>query len=405
MPSQPVEFDADRRDGGRHTLHGHLHRPAASAPRAAVVIHPATAVPERFYLAFADYLTAQGLAVLTYDYRGIGRSAPPSLRGFEASMRDWMELDVPAATAFLEAGCPGLPLLAIGHSVGGHALGISASTAALRAGVIVAAHAGVTALIESRRERWRVRLLMRALGPALTALLGYMPGARLGLGENLPAGVMREWGRWTALPRYFFDDPALRAAERFAQPELPLLVLGFSDDPWANPRAMDLLVKHFVNAPRERRQIRPADVGLRTIGHMGFFRRQNGEALWPAVAGWLLAQANGPRPAAEFTADLAADFAAASAADSAAGGRRASRTAPRATAASAGVAAGTTAGAVPGTMSGAATGTGTGAGTGARTGTATAPATVPGAVSASVPGSRATDGPARTAKRARQRRA
>ena len=55
-------------------------------------------------------------------------------------MRDWMELDVGAATAWARQAHEGLPLLAVGHSVGGHAIGLSAATH-LRAAVLVAAHA------------------------------------------------------------------------------------------------------------------------------------------------------------------------------------------------------------------------------------------------------------------------
>ena len=88
MTSQAIEFPAA--DGYR--LHGTLHRPSGP-PRAVVLIHPATAVPERLYLPFAGYLVEQGFAALTYDYRGIGRSAPRSLRGSKAKMRDWMELE------------------------------------------------------------------------------------------------------------------------------------------------------------------------------------------------------------------------------------------------------------------------------------------------------------------------
>jgi len=47
----------------------------STAPaRAQVVIHGATAVPQRFYRDWATHLAERGAAVLTYDHRGIGRS-------------------------------------------------------------------------------------------------------------------------------------------------------------------------------------------------------------------------------------------------------------------------------------------------------------------------------------------
>jgi predicted alpha/beta hydrolase len=132
---------------------------------------------------------------------------------------------------------------------------------------------------------------MRVLAPLLCAITGYMPGRRIGLGEDLPRGVMLQWSRWTTLPRYFYDDPALDAERRAARTRMPLLALGFDDDPWANPHAMDILLARVTGAPVERRQVDPRALGLAGIGHMGFFRKRCGAALWPQAADWLLAQA------------------------------------------------------------------------------------------------------------------
>ena len=266
----------------------------ASAPKALVLIHPATAVTQAFYEAFARYLAGQGLSALTYDYRGTGRSRGASLRGETVTMADWMFEDVPAVTRWAAAHSPGLPLLAVGHSVGGHAIALSGGEQAVRAGVLVASHAGITRTIRGRAEAARVWLLMRVLAPVLCAVNGYMPGRRVGLGEDLPKSVMLEWSRWTTLPRYFYDDPALDAARRAAEVRIPLLALGFDDDPWANPHAMDILLAGVTGAPIERRQIDPRAVGLPGVGHMGFFRKRSAQALWPQVGSWLLAQAEVP---------------------------------------------------------------------------------------------------------------
>ena len=266
----------------------------AAAPTALVLIHPATAVTQAFYEAFARYLASQGLSVLTYDYRGTGRSRGASLRGETVTMADWMFEDVPAVTRWASAHAPGLLLLAVGHSVGGHAIALSGDQQEVRAGVLVASHAGITRTIRGRAEAARVWLLMRVLGPVLCAVYGYMPGRRVGLGEDLPKSVMLQWSRWTTLPRYFYDDPAQDAARRAAGVRSPLLALGFDDDPWANPHAMDILLAGLAKAPVERRQIDPHTVGLPGIGHMGFFRKRCAPTLWPQVGDWLLAHAGAP---------------------------------------------------------------------------------------------------------------
>lgn len=263
----------------------------APAPRALVLLHPATAVTQGYYEAFARWLAGLGLSVLTYDYRGTGASRPHDLRTCTVTMADWMEEDVGAVTRWAAERYPALPLLAVGHSVGGHAIALSDETVRLRAAVLVASHAGATRLVRGLGERLRIRLVMRVLGPLLCALYGYMPGRRIGLGEDLPASVMRQWSRWTSLPRYFFDDPAMYAGRRMRAQRLPLLVLGFDDDPWANPEAISMLVAPLAKAGVERRQIAPRDAGVPAIGHMGFFRKRCATLLWPQVGDWLLEQA------------------------------------------------------------------------------------------------------------------
>ena len=264
--------------------------PAAQA-RALVLLHPATAVTQGYYEHFARWLAGLGLHVLTYDYRGTGASRGPSLQACTVTMADWMNEDVGAVTRWAAARFPALPLLAVGHSVGGHAIALSEDSERLRAAVLIASHAGTSRLVRGPLERLRVRFVMRVLGPLLCALFGYMPGRRIGLGEDLPASVMRQWSRWTSLPRYFFDDPWMNAEARMARQRLPLLVLGFDDDPWANPDAIGMLVAPLCNAAVERRQIAARDAGVPAIGHMGFFRKRCEAVLWPQVGDWLLAQA------------------------------------------------------------------------------------------------------------------
>ena len=270
---------------GGQTIAGSLW-PAAT-PVAVVLIHPGTAIGQRYYEPFARYLTDLGFHAVTYDYRGTGRSRPASLRGFGVTMADWIEDDPAAITRWAAARFAGLPLFAVGHSLGGHAVALSAASASLHGAVLVASHAGATAGINGAAERARIWLLMRVVAPVLCAVFGYMPLSKLGLGEDVPAGVMRQWSRWTALRRYFFDDPAVEAAARMQRVAMPLLVLSFDDDPWANRGAVDLLIAPLVNASIERRHIKPAQAGLPSIGHMGFFRRRAAAPLWPQIGLWL----------------------------------------------------------------------------------------------------------------------
>ncbi|MEV6300049.1 alpha/beta hydrolase [Actinoplanes sp. NPDC051861] len=276
---------------GGGVVAGTLWEPAGE-PHAALVIHPATATPERFYANFASFLAENGIATVTYDYRGTGGSGSPRAHR-HLGMRDWMEGDVPAVAGWAAERFPGVPHLAIGHSLGGHALSLGNGTAGLAGFLLLASHAGTVKAIPDRAERFRVRLMLHLLGPALGAALGYVPARRLGLGEDIPAAAMNQWGGWARLPRYFFDDPAMRASERAARVTQPVLALGFSDDPWATPAQIDMLTGHLTAATVERRTYTPADGGVARIGHHGFLRSGVRETLWPEVVTWLSKRAQG----------------------------------------------------------------------------------------------------------------
>jgi predicted alpha/beta hydrolase len=265
---------------------GILRTPSEGAPLAAVVIHSATAVAQRLYTGFAEYLCENGCAVLTYDYRGIGTSGSPK-QYRNLRMRDWMEQDVAAAAEWMAARFSGLPQFAVGHSLGGQSLVLGSGTGKLAGFVAVGSHGGVTRAVEVRRERIRVTLVLRFIGPMCARLLGFAPARRLGLGEDMPGTAVLEWSRWSRKPGYFFDDPGMRAAERAAGVRTDVLAVGLSDDLWATPAQLAPFFGHLVNARVQLLSCTPGDAGVPAIGHMGFFRRAMKDKLWPDILNWL----------------------------------------------------------------------------------------------------------------------
>jgi predicted alpha/beta hydrolase len=256
------------------------------APRYAAIVSCATATPRGYYRPFASWLSSRGAAVATYDYRGTGGD-PAALKRSDARMRDWGMYDFPGVLAWMRERYPQLEPLVVGHSFGGHALLMAPNTAQVARTVLVASQSGYWRLT-APRERWRVWALLNLLAPFSMRVQGYVPGSKVGLGEDLAKGVMDEWRRWCNLPNYFYDDPTMSGVltngERYTA---PTLMLGLSDDLWATPYAIASLARHYVNAPVECRTLDPRAYGLESVGHMGFFRSRNGEALWPIVAAHL----------------------------------------------------------------------------------------------------------------------
>lgn len=264
--------------------------PAAGRPCGRIVVAGATGVPQRFYRRFAHYAAGRGYETLTFDYRGIGESKPAALRGFEMDYLDWARLDLAAAVDTLLGGpADGAavpPLFIVGHSFGGHAFGLLPGPGRVAGLYTFATGAGWHGWMPPF-ERLRVLALWRVVGPLLTRWKGYLPWSLLGMGEDLPLGVYRQWRHWCRWPRYFFDDPALGVefAARFAAVRVPIVAANALDDRWAPPASRDAFMAGYAHADWRGVDIDPAARGLGPIGHMGYFRPA-AEPLWRDALDW-----------------------------------------------------------------------------------------------------------------------
>ncbi len=263
-----------------------IYEPSAP-PRAVVLMTSATAVPRGFYAKFARYLAEQGFKVVTFDYRGIGGSRPKSgtLRGFGAKMRDWAALDITAAVDYASALTNGKPLLYVGHSFGGQALGQLPNNHKVSRAFFAASQIGYWKLFPAP-EKYRVWFMLRILGPFASAIFGYVPG-KLGMGEDLPKGVFMEWAGWCMKPRYLYDDATLDARRNFPNYKGALRAVGMSDDDWAPPVAVAGLLAGYTSTDPEHITVTPQSAGVKKIGHFGFFREPSREPLWREAAEWL----------------------------------------------------------------------------------------------------------------------
>lgn len=272
--------------------------PASGPARAIVLIPPAMGVRQQFYAAFAGFLAQHGMAVLSFDYRGIGDSIPAefsaSLRGFEADLHTWAERDYEAALLAAKAWQPDLPLLVVGHSLGGQLAGLAPSNHLIDGLLTVGCGTGYWRYNAPQLKRY-VWLLWYVLAPLYTSLWGYFPGKKLRKVGNLPKGVIQQWTRWYKHPAYFVDAAGQPLPTRHHQMRIPVLSMSFTDDEMMGRRNIDTLHDYFTHAELERRYIDPAQVNARRIGHMGFFRPEFRHSLWQQALQWLSA-ASGTQP-------------------------------------------------------------------------------------------------------------
>ncbi|MEM9104605.1 MAG: alpha/beta hydrolase [Pseudomonadota bacterium] len=256
-----------------------------AAPGPLVLISAATGAPRGFYGNFARHLVAHGCrAVLTYDYRGLPDSPRPDSFKGRINMRDWAHQDMPAAIRRLDEEAPGHPMVGVGQSFGGQALGLCGMPERFERYVMVACLSGYW---RNTDTPWRNLISMHLIGLPMTAILG-KTAPWMGLGEPFPATVFRDWAKWCFHHEYFFDDPAVGAREAYATVKMPILCLGMTDDVWGTPRAVHALMKHYINADIDERWLSPEEAGGQPIGHLGFFRSRFRDTLWQDTTDWIL---------------------------------------------------------------------------------------------------------------------
>jgi predicted alpha/beta hydrolase len=273
-----VAADGHRLAVSRFTPHGPC--------RANVLIAGAMGVRQDYYAPFAEHLAAEGFAVTTFDYRGMGFSRSGSLRGFDTDIITWAEQDVDAMIG--AARVQDAPLHLVSHSLGGQILGLVPRRHEVDAMFTVASGTGYYK--HNTTMPLKVRFLWYVAMPLYTRIFGYFPGKKLRKVGDLPRGVALQWARWCRHPEYIVDEQGSPMRDGHANIRIPIFGLSFEDDEYIPKTAIDQLHGFYREASVERRHVEPQEVGARRIGHFGFFKPQFRNSLWPIAFQWLAGQ-------------------------------------------------------------------------------------------------------------------
>ena len=251
----------------------------ARETKAGVVIVPAMGVAQQFYAELAKWLAGQGYLVATFDYRGIGLSNSSRLRDLDVDVVDWATYDCAAALDALGSRAAGKPLYWIGHSLGGQIIPFVPNVQRVNKIVTIATGSGYWRETAAPLNR-RAWFLWYVVAPITVALFGYFPGKRLRIVGDLPRGVIKQWRRWCLNPEYAVGAEPGDVRARYAAVRTPIASLSFTDDEFMSARNIESLHGFFTNASRTMKRLAPQDVGVKRIGHFGFFRPEFAESLW-----------------------------------------------------------------------------------------------------------------------------
>jgi len=275
-----MDIALETEDGTR--LGARLFPPADGVPpKGAVLIVPAMGVVQGFYERFARWLASEHFLVMTFDFRGVGASKTTPLRAVRADIVTWARHDAKTALAALVDRAGGAPVTWIGHSLGGQIVPFVPNRREVSKVITVATGSGYWRenAPPLRRKVW---LFWWGAVPIATPLFGYFPGRRLGMVGDLPRGVIAQWRRWCLDREYAVGAEGPEVRKLFADVETPVTAFSFSDDEMMSAQNIESIHRFFTSAPKKMRRLVPAELGVRRVGHFGFFRPEMEYPLWRA---------------------------------------------------------------------------------------------------------------------------
>lgn len=247
-----------------------------------VLICPATGITKQFYNSFATWLSEQGYDVLVFDFRGIGDSLHGPLSKSEASIVQWGQLDIPAAIHTLLYRTKASQVILLGHSAGGQLLGIIPNHEKVAKVVAVSGSSGHIKGLKGR-TKLLAPLMFKAIFPIARLTLGYGPTSAIGMGENLPKDVARQWAEFCSKPGYVINALGKTVHQDFHQEiKTPITALWSTDDEIATEANVKDLLRLYPNTQTNMIELKPTEYGHKGIGHMLMFKTSH-QNLWPVI--------------------------------------------------------------------------------------------------------------------------
>ncbi|WP_111857917.1 alpha/beta fold hydrolase [Acinetobacter sp. CFCC 10889] len=277
----PEQFSITCKDG--YSLSAAFYETAHTNNNLPILICPATGITQSFYRAFAEWLNEQGHQVLVFDFRGIGASLHGPLKKSEASIQDWGQLDIPAAIETLLSKTGKSQVILLGHSAGGQLLGIAPNFAKVAKVIAISGSTGHVKGLKGRTKQL-APVLFNVIFPISSLFKGYGATKMMGMGENLPKNVAKQWAQFCSRPGYVENALGKTIFEDFhTEITSPMTVFWSSDDEIATEANVKDLIRLFPNAKTKMHELVPQDLGHKQIGHMLMFKKSH-QNIWPIIA-------------------------------------------------------------------------------------------------------------------------
>ncbi|WP_109299207.1 alpha/beta fold hydrolase [Aquimarina sp. AU474] len=269
-----------------YLLSANMYLASASIPKNKVlIINSATAVSKTLYHHYATLMSKKGYNVITYDYRGIADSRPKRLRGFKTTFLEWGQHDFSAIIDYAKITFVDDKIIVLGHSIGGTIIGMTEKNKDISGIITIGAQ---TAYYKdwSKKHKTKIYIIWHMILPMITTVVGYFPGKRLRMLEDVPKGVIKQWHS-----RRHHENMKTQLETKGVQffyhtCTAKLLTLGIEDDPIGTEIAIKRIHDFFEQSDKKLEMIKLADVPTQKIGHFGFFSRKFKDTLWVKTLDW-----------------------------------------------------------------------------------------------------------------------
>lgn len=250
--------------------------------KAVIIIASAMGTTQSYYRALAEWLAGHGYHAYTFDYRSVGESQDKHLRHYSHTILDWAEHDCSAVLAHVRAQHSDEPLIWLGHSLGGQIFPLVEGIEHIDKVITVASGTGYWR-DNAPQLRKKIRWFWFLLVPISLRVFGYFPGKKLGMVGDLPRSVMAQWRRWCLHPKYCVGVEDQDVEARFADISMPIRCLAMADDEMLSSRNIEALFHLYGSDDKSITTVKKDKNAGRRIGHLGYFRKEGAENLWPAT--------------------------------------------------------------------------------------------------------------------------
>jgi len=223
--------------------------------RSVVVVLPALGVEASYYVSLARALATAGVHCVLTDWRGHGSSAQRASRSENFDYHTLVHYDIYAVIQWTRQQFPDLPLLTLGHSLGGQlSLLYAASHPNAIDGAILIASGSVYFRSYPFPHDFKVFFGTQFFN-LIAKVVGYFPGKQVGFGSREARGVMSDWAYQARRGKYRLGKSLENIEAELAAMHLPVLGISIEHDTLAPPSALAHLTGKLANAAVTRRHL------------------------------------------------------------------------------------------------------------------------------------------------------